>query len=64
MPGHMKMQNTATIVSQHKEAIENAEGESRDGKEIHGGNRFPVIAQERFPESTGIGLLRRAPHPA
>lgn len=60
----MEMQNAATIMSDHKEAIENTEGHGWDGGEIHGGDRFVMVVQERFPLSASMRFLRNTWHPA
>src|SRR5215467_7464582 len=58
------MQNAATIVGDHEEAIENTEGHGWNGKEIHGGDRLAMVVQERFPLSASIRFLRSTLHPA
>ena len=59
----MEMQNAATIMSDHEEAIENTEGHGWNGEKIHGGDRFPMVVQERFPLSASIRFLRSTLHP-
>jgi hypothetical protein len=38
-----------TIVTDDKKAIQHAEGDRRNSKEVHRGNRFPVIAEKGKP---------------
>jgi len=40
------MKNSASIVPDHEKAIQHTERDRRDSKEIHGGNRFAMVAQE------------------
>jgi hypothetical protein len=44
MSGHMEMQDTSPIVSNYKEAVQDTKPKSRDGKEIHRGNGFTMVA--------------------
>ncbi len=64
MSRHIEMKNSPPIMRDDKEAIENAEGECRHGEEVHRGDGFAVIAQERRPTLCRIGIPRRLSHPA
>ena len=46
------------------EAIKNIEGHGWNGEEIHGGDRFAMVVQERFPLSASMRFLRTTSHPA
>jgi hypothetical protein len=40
------VQDASTIMTDVEEAVEHAEGHSWHREEIHGGNRFPMVAKE------------------
>jgi hypothetical protein len=42
----VEMQDAPAIVADDKEAVEDAEGDRWHGEEVHGRNRFPVIAKK------------------
>jgi len=46
-----------------EKAVENAEGERRHGKEIHGGDCFALIAQKRRPSFCRLSIPWSSPHP-
>jgi hypothetical protein len=46
MAGDVQVQNLPSIVANNNEAVENLEGDRRNGEEVHGRNGFPVIAKE------------------
>jgi hypothetical protein len=45
----VEVQNPATPVPDHEETIQKPEGQRGHGKEIHGGDRLPMIGKEREP---------------
>src|SRR6266567_2542302 len=47
-----------------EEAVQNPEGESGDGEEIHGSDSFPMIAQKGQPALRGLRVPGRSFHPA
>jgi hypothetical protein len=49
MKGHIEMNDPSSGVMDDEENIQDAEGEGRDGEEIHGGDGFPVISEKRNP---------------
>ena len=49
MFGDVEMKNTPTVVGDDEKAIERSEGDGGNTKEVHGGNRFAVVAKEREP---------------
>jgi hypothetical protein len=49
MPGHIAVKNPTPVMRNNEEAVEHADGERRDGEEIHYRNRFTAIAQKRSP---------------
>jgi hypothetical protein len=63
MPRDVAMQNAAAVRGDDKETVENSEADRGDGEEVHGCNRFPVIAQECQPPLSWFGVSRRAAHP-
>src|SRR5271155_6284042 len=58
------VKNAPPSVSDHEKTIQHAESECWYGEEIHGGDGFPVIAQENRPSSCRLGIARSLPHPA
>ena len=64
MSGYVEVQNAAPVMRDDEEAVEYAEGERRQGKEIHCGNCFAVIAQKCNPSLRGLGISRSLSHPA
>jgi hypothetical protein len=50
----IEMKDPASTVFDHKETIQDSEGESRHGEEVHGHDDIAVIAQERSPELAGL----------
>jgi len=49
MSGHVAVKDTSPGMRNDEEAVENTEGERRHGEEIHRGNCFTMVAQERRP---------------
>jgi len=47
VPGDVEAQNLSPVMSDGEEAIQDAKGERRHRKEVHGGNRFTMVPQER-----------------
>jgi hypothetical protein len=45
----IEMQDTPTVVTDDEKAIEHAEGDRRNRKEVHSGNRFSVITEKGKP---------------
>jgi hypothetical protein len=64
MPGDVEVQNAPTIMADDKEAVEHAERRRRNGKEIHGGNGFPVITKKGKPTLSRLTVPRCSFHPA
>ena len=50
----VEVQDPAAIVANNEEAEEHAEGNGRDREEVHGRNRFPIIAQKGEPTLGGL----------
>ena len=63
MAGNVDVQDAPPVVADDEEAVEHAEPDRRDGKEIHGRNRFPVVSKEREPTFGWLRLSRRPLHP-
>jgi hypothetical protein len=49
----LEMNNTAPLMRENEEDLENAEGNGRDGKEIHRGKLLAVIFQKGAPSLRG-----------
>jgi len=62
--GHIAVKDAPPIMRNDEEAIEYTEGERRHSKEIHRGNCFAVIAQERRPPSCRLWIAGCLSHPA
>src|SRR5215471_11984774 len=54
---HVAVQDSAAVVGDHEEAIQNAKGEGRDGEEVHGGDGLAMVAEKRQPV---LGEVRRS----
>ncbi len=64
MTGNVEMKNAASVMRDHEEAVQHAEGERGHDEEIHRRNRFAVVAEERHPPFCRLRTSRRFPHPA
>ena len=64
MPGDVEVQNVSTIMADDKEAVEHAERDRWNGKEIHGGDGFPVITKKGKPTLSRLTVPRCSLHPA
>src|ERR1700756_4938141 len=64
MLGDVEMQDTAAIMADDEEAVENTEADRGHGEEVHGRNRFPVIRKKHAPALGWLGVSRRPLHPA
>lgn len=60
----IEVQNPPAVVGHHEETLEHAEGDRRDREEVHGSDRFPMVAQEGQPAFGRLGVSRRSFHPA
>ena len=63
MLGDVEMQDAPPIVADDEEPVEHAERDCRNSEEIHCGDRFPVVVQERKPALGWLGISRRPFHP-
>ena len=57
---HVEMENFAAIMSDYEKAIQDTEGERRDGEEIHGRNGFAMIPQEGQPALSPLRVPNRS----
>src|SRR5450631_3773407 len=64
MASHLTLKNTPPVVRDDEKAVEHSESQRRDGKEIHRGDGFPMIAQKSRPPLGRPRTPRRSPHPA
>src|SRR5215510_15966834 len=64
MPCDVAVQNTSAIVADDEKAVEHAEVDRENSKEIHRGNNFLVITQKGKPVLARPRILRRTFHPA
>jgi len=58
------VKNLTTIVTDHEEAVEHAEPDGRNRKEVHRRDGFSVIAQKGEPSFGRLRVSRRTIHPA
>src|SRR5260221_2136282 len=63
MLGDIEVQDAPTIVTDDEKAIERAEDDRRNSKEVHRGNRFPVITERGKPALGWLRLSRCPFHP-
>ena len=59
----IEVQDTPTVVTDDKKAIERAEGDRRNSEEVHRDNRFTVITEKRKPVRGWLRISRRPFHP-
>jgi hypothetical protein len=45
----VEVQDLASLVPDHEEAVKQPEGQGGHGKEVHGGEEFPMIGEEGEP---------------
>jgi hypothetical protein len=64
MPCDVVVKNAPPVMSNDEETIQHAEGERRNGEEVHGRDGFSMIAQERCPSSCRLGISRSLSHPS
>src|ERR1035441_7444332 len=64
MLGDVAVQDAPPVVADDKEAIQDTEGQSRHGEEVHRSNRFSVVGKERCPSFRRLRTSRSFPHPA
>jgi hypothetical protein len=64
MPGDVEVQNVSTIMADDKEAVEHPERDRWNGKEIHGGDGFPMITKKGKPAIASLTAPSRSFHPA
>src|SRR5580658_6100610 len=64
MTSHLTLKNTPPVMRDDEKAVEHSEGQHRDGKQIHRGDGFPMIAEKGRPSLGRLRTLRRSPHPA
>jgi hypothetical protein len=57
----IEMEDPASTVFNHKETIQDSEGEDRHREEVHGHDHIAVIAQESSPELAGLLARIQAP---
>src|ERR1700747_2844115 len=63
MAGDVQVQNLPPIVANDKEAVQQLERYRRDRKEIHGSDRFAMIAKKGQPASGKFWISGRSLHP-
>jgi hypothetical protein len=64
VPRDVEVQDPPAIVADDKKTIEYAEGDVRDGEEIHRGDGFPRVAQKCEPALDWLSVPRRSFHAA
>jgi hypothetical protein len=60
---NIEVQYAATIMADDEKAVKNAESQPRNREEIHGGDRFSVIAEKCKPALGWFGIWMRPAHP-
>ena len=63
MTCNIKVENSPTVMTDHKKAVEKAKCYGRNSEEIHSGDGFTMVSQEREPTLGWFGIPRRASHP-
>jgi hypothetical protein len=64
LTGHIAVQNLPPIMADDEEAVQNSEGQRRHREEIHGSDRFAMVAEKSQPAPGWIRILIRTTHPA
>src|ERR1035441_5677602 len=64
LTGHIDVQNLPPVVADDEEAVQNSEGQSGHGEEIHCSDCFAMVPEKRQPAPGWIGVLCRTPNPA
>lgn len=64
MPGDVEVQDAPPVMTDYEKAIEQVEGDSGDGKEVHGGQGFAVIVKKRKPMLSRYRISGCTAHPA
>ena len=64
LTGHVAVQNLPPIVADDEEAVQNSEGQSRHGEEIHGSDCFAMVPEKSQPAPRWIRIMIRPLHPA
>jgi hypothetical protein len=62
--GDVEMDDAPSVVADHKEAIQHAEGDGGHGEKVHGGNSFSMVSEESPPPLAKLGVARCFAHPA
>ena len=60
---NVDVQDAPPIMTDDEEAVEHAERNRGHREEIHGGNRFPMVAKEGQPALGLVRTSRRSLHP-
>jgi len=61
--GDTTLQDSPPIMRNDEEAVENAEGECRNGEEVHRGNRLTMVVQKSHPSLCRLRTSRSLSHP-
>ena len=64
MFGDVEVQNASATVANDEEAVEQAEGDGRDGEEIHRRDGFPMVTKKGEPALARSRIPRRSFYPA
>jgi len=54
VPGDVETKNLAPLVADDEKTVQHTKGDCRNGEEVHGGNRLPMVPQKRQPAFDGI----------
>jgi hypothetical protein len=64
MFGHIAVENPSPVMRNDEEAVQHAKLQCRHSEEVHRGDGFPMVTQERRPSLCWLRTPRRSPHPA
>jgi hypothetical protein len=64
MPGNIEVEDAPTVVADDEEAIQEVEGEGRNGEEVHGRDGFAMISKKWPPTLGRFRISGCASHPA
>jgi hypothetical protein len=56
--GDVAVQDSLPVMQNDEEAVQNAEGECRNGEKIHRSNPLTMVAQECLPSLCWLGISR------
>ena len=64
MPRGIEMKNPSSLMRNHEETVQHSKGERRHSEEVHRCDGVAMVAQERRPSSSRLGIPAGFAHPA